>query len=77
MRKRETLFRAAAGMANSASSCSAEPVDRATLDTPESAPLLLSMGRLHANKAHDISIRALADLPDAYLWIAGSGPLER
>jgi glycosyltransferase involved in cell wall biosynthesis len=53
-----------------------EPVDRATLDTPASAPLLLSMGRLHANKAHDISIRALAELPDTYLWIAGSGPLE-
>jgi len=53
-----------------------EPVDRAGLDTPAHAPLLLSMGRLHANKAHDISIRALAELPEAYLWIAGSGPLE-
>ncbi|MEI9889285.1 MAG: glycosyltransferase [Caulobacteraceae bacterium] len=53
-----------------------EPVDRAAHDTPEDAPLLLGMGRLHANKAHDISIRALADLPEAYLWIAGSGPLE-
>jgi glycosyltransferase involved in cell wall biosynthesis len=53
-----------------------EPVDRASLDTPQTAPLLLAMGRLHANKAHDISIRALADLPEAYLWIAGSGPLE-
>ena len=52
------------------------PVDRATLDTPAEAPLLLAMGRLHASKAHDISIRALADLPEAYLWIAGSGPLE-
>ncbi len=53
-----------------------EPVDRALHDTPAHAPLLLGMGRLHANKAHDISIRALADLPGAYLWIAGSGPLE-
>jgi glycosyltransferase involved in cell wall biosynthesis len=53
-----------------------EPVDRALHDTPADAPLLLAMGRLHANKAHDISIRALAQLPDAYLWIAGSGPLE-
>lgn len=53
-----------------------EPIDRAEHDTPEQAPLLLAMGRLHANKAHDISIRALAELPDAYLWIAGSGPLE-
>lgn len=53
-----------------------EPIDRRTLDTPADAPLLLAMGRLHANKAHDISIRALADLPETYLWIAGSGPLE-
>jgi glycosyltransferase involved in cell wall biosynthesis len=53
-----------------------EPVDRASLGTPADAPLLLSMGRLHASKAHDISIRALAELPGAYLWIAGSGPLE-
>jgi glycosyltransferase involved in cell wall biosynthesis len=53
-----------------------EPIDRATLDTPADAPLLLGMGRLHPNKAHDISIRALAELPEAYLWIAGSGPLE-
>jgi glycosyltransferase involved in cell wall biosynthesis len=52
------------------------PIDRALHDTPAHAPLLLGMGRLHANKAHDISIRALAELPGAYLWIAGSGPLE-
>lgn len=54
----------------------AEPVDRASLDTPRDAPLLLGMGRLHENKAHDISLQALAQLPEAYLWIAGAGPLE-
>jgi glycosyltransferase involved in cell wall biosynthesis len=32
------------------------------------------MGRLHEAKAHDVSLQALAALPDAYLWIAGSGP---
>ena len=52
------------------------PADRALHDTPAHAPLLLAMGRLHASKAHDISIRALAELPEAWLWIAGSGPLE-
>ena len=52
------------------------PVDRSLHDTPANAPLLLAMGRLHASKAHDISIRALAELPGAYLWIAGSGPLD-
>lgn len=52
------------------------PVDRAGLDTPEDAPLLLAMGRLHENKAHDVSLQALTQLPEAFLWIAGVGPLE-
>ncbi|MBY0562933.1 MAG: glycosyltransferase [Hyphomonadaceae bacterium] len=52
------------------------PVDRASLDTPANAPLLLGMGRLHDSKAHDVSLRALARLPNAYLWIAGDGPEE-
>ena len=52
------------------------PADRARLDTPADAPLLLAMGRLHESKAHDVSLQALADLPDAWLWIAGVGPLE-
>jgi glycosyltransferase involved in cell wall biosynthesis len=52
------------------------PLDRFGLDTPADAPLLLAMGRLHESKAHDVSLQALAELPDAYLWIAGVGPLE-
>ena len=51
-------------------------LERAGLDTPAEAPLLLAMGRLHAVKAHDVALRALAELPEAWLWIAGSGPLE-
>jgi glycosyltransferase involved in cell wall biosynthesis len=51
------------------------PVSRAALDTPEGVPLLLGMGRLHVHKAHDVSLRALTRLPDAFLWIAGTGPL--
>ncbi|MGA0607720.1 glycosyltransferase [Phenylobacterium sp. VNQ135] len=51
-------------------------LDRASLDTPAGAPLLLGMGRLHDSKAHDVSLQALTKLPDAYLWIAGAGPLE-
>jgi glycosyltransferase involved in cell wall biosynthesis len=51
-------------------------LDRAQFDTPANAPLLLGMGRLHESKAHDISLRALASLPEAYLWIAGCGPEE-
>ncbi len=49
---------------------------RAAHDTPEDAPLLLALGRLHANKAFDVLIAALADVPAAVLWIAGSGPEE-
>lgn len=51
-------------------------VDRASLDTPDDAPLLLAMGRLHEAKAHDINLTALTQIPEAYLWIAGAGPLE-
>lgn len=54
----------------------APPVDRMSLATPADAPLLLGMGRLHEAKAHDVSLAALARLPDAYLWIAGVGPEE-
>ena len=51
-------------------------VDRDSLATPTGAPLLLAMGRLHENKAHDISLQALVHIPEAYLWIAGVGPME-
>jgi len=53
------------------------PVDRALFDTPDDAKLILALGRLHPNKAFDVLIEALADIPGAYLWIAGSGPLDR
>jgi len=52
------------------------PLDRAALGTPTDAPLLLAMGRLHESKAHDVTLQALTKLPDAWLWIAGAGPLE-
>lgn len=51
-------------------------LNRTELETPDDAPLLLGMGRLHTSKAHDVSLRALQHLPDAYLWIAGDGPDE-
>ena len=54
----------------------APPTPRAMFDTPEAAPLLFAAGRFHSNKAFDVAIRALAKVPDAYLWLAGEGELE-
>ena len=50
------------------------PLSRVGLDTPLDAPLLVAMGRLHKNKAFDVLLQALADVPDAWLWVAGDGP---
>ncbi|TVQ35510.1 MAG: glycosyltransferase [Geminicoccaceae bacterium] len=50
------------------------PVDRATLRTPVDVPLLLSLARLHPVKGLDTLLRALAEVDDAFLWLAGEGP---
>ncbi|MCA0200510.1 MAG: glycosyltransferase [Proteobacteria bacterium] len=52
------------------------PVDRAALDTPKDAKVLLILARLHKVKGIDVAIRALASIPEAILWIAGEGALE-
>ncbi|MBA4802004.1 MAG: glycosyltransferase [Euryhalocaulis sp.] len=52
------------------------PVDRASLQTPEDAPVMLALARLHWKKGLDVLLEALADLPGHYAWIAGEGPLE-
>lgn len=51
-----------------------DAINRAAYETPEDAPLLLALGRLHESKAFDTLLRALADVPGVYLWIAGEGP---
>ncbi|MHA1564464.1 MAG: glycosyltransferase [Alphaproteobacteria bacterium] len=50
------------------------PVARGDLATPEDVPLVLALGRLHGNKAFDILLQSLVDVPGAWLWLAGEGP---
>lgn len=52
------------------------PIRKSDFDTPEDAPVLLTLARLHENKALDVVIKALKDLPGTYLWLAGEGPLR-
>ncbi|MBM3506836.1 MAG: glycosyltransferase [Alphaproteobacteria bacterium] len=54
----------------------AAAVSRASLDTPEGVPLVLALGRLHGKKGLDVLLRALAKVRNAWLWIAGEGPLR-
>jgi len=46
----------------------------AALPAPPGARRLLALGRLHANKAFDVLLRALPALPGAHLSLAGEGP---
>lgn len=50
------------------------PIKRAEYGVPETATLVLGLGRLHTAKAFDILINAVAELSNTYLWIAGEGP---
>lgn len=54
----------------------APAVSRAEFNTPEDAPLLLALARLHWKKGLDTLLEALVGLPGVYAWIAGDGPLE-
>jgi glycosyltransferase involved in cell wall biosynthesis len=59
--------------------CAVDPApaaDRAALQTPQTAKVLLILARLEAVKGIDVAIRALASIPDGFLWVAGSGALE-
>ena len=64
-------------LTNFVSAARAEAAPRAALFTPPGAPLVLALGRLHPNKAFDVLLKAMIRVPDAYLWLAGDGPLRR
>lgn len=49
---------------------------RSTYSTPDTVPLLLALGVMHAYNAFDIPLQALAQLPNHYLWLVGSGEVE-
>ena len=53
-----------------------DAIERSQFDTPMDAPLLVALGRLH-EKRLDVLIEALSHIPNAFLWIAGEGPLEQ
>ncbi|NDE89961.1 MAG: glycosyltransferase [Alphaproteobacteria bacterium] len=52
-------------------------LDRATLDTPTGAKVLLTLSRLHPKKGLDLLMYAVKDFPDCYLWLAGDGPMQK
>ena len=54
------------------------PADRAALrrELGIEGPALLSVGHLIDRKGHDLAIRAVADLPECTLMIAGDGPRD-
>lgn len=54
----------------------APAVDRASLDTPEGAPVALALARLHVKKGLDTLLEATVNVPGLYVWIAGAGPIE-
>jgi len=52
----------------------AAPIDRAVLDTPPDAFVVLGMGRFVKRKGFDTLLRAVGRLDGAYLWLLGDGP---
>lgn len=59
---------------NFVASDTAPPTPRRALNLQDNARFILTLGRLHQNKAFDTLIRALVDVPNTYLVIAGEGP---
>lgn len=63
-------------IANFAEADESPAADRAALGVPDGATVVFTPSRLHKVKGFDVLMRAVAGLPQVYLWIAGSGPEE-
>jgi len=55
---------------------SSSPVSRSTLDTPEDAFVVSSMGRFVPRKGFDVLIKSMEFNTSMYLWIMGGGEEE-
>lgn len=55
----------------------AKPYNRKEFWVPDNGKIILGLGRLHENKGFDVLLRALVQLPSAYLLLAGEGPLRQ
>ena len=60
-------------ISNFAREVDVRPVSRQSLDTPEDAFLVVGSGRFIQKKGFDVLIRAVAQIPDAWLWLVGDG----
>ncbi|MBF9033461.1 glycosyltransferase [Rhodobacterales bacterium HKCCE2091] len=63
-------------ISNFAREVSPVPVSRAALDTPEDAFLVTGSGRFIRRKGFDTLLRAVAEVPGAWLWLIGDGELR-
>lgn len=56
------------------------PTPRESLQTPDDAPLILALARLHWKKGLDLLLQSMAQLANMpsppFCWIAGDGPLR-
>ena len=50
------------------------PVSRSQFTTPDDAVVVLVLSRLHPKKGIDTILKAVAQVPHVYLWVAGEGP---
>lgn len=63
-------------IANFAECDDSPAADRAALGVPDGATVVFTPSRLHRVKGFDVLMRAVVDLPQVHLWVAGSGPEE-